>query len=616
MKRILCLAIVFAALLTRAQGPVMQVERSLSAPLTKVIRFNDPALQDWEPLVLTIKEQPKPASDYGNRKEYLHQQRLQHQAIKQTRQGRALPEAPVMLTNFTANVSQSTPNDNHLAISNNGKIVSVVNTNIRIYNDTGALVSSKSLATFANSLGLLTQISDPKVVYDPVADRFVLVFFTGSTSTKSHIIVAFSQTADPAAQWNFYSLSGNMLNDTTWSDYPIISISDKDFFMTFNHLKDGYDWKTGFRYSAIWQIDKQRGYDGDTLQFNFWHDVKWNGAPVWNICAVQGGSGPVGPASYFLSVRPGDLSNDTVFLHKISDSYQSGNAQFSSEVYTTDVNYGLPPNAPQRGGQYLATNDARVLSAFIENDRIQWVQNTIHPSTFTSAVYLGQIEQVSTNPVITGQIIANDSIDYGYPSIAYAGNNQWDNRAFITCSYSSPDTFPGTAAFYRDAQGAVSEMLVIKPGESEEDVLLDSVERWGDYTGIQRKYNEPHTAWLSGSYVSPSHVYRTWVAKLVNTDSSVVSLIPTMPAGLNSKVFPNPASERFTLQIELPNNNFASFSIYDAAGNLVRTLLEDNFKAGTAVFTFNTQHLANGIYFLRITDYGTLLKTEKIIVQH
>lgn len=600
----------------KGQEGTMQVERHQSSPVTRTLNFSDPALEDWEPLVVTIKEAPKPASDYGNKKALLHQQRLQHQRAKQSRAAQSLPDAPVMLTNFNANVSQATPNDNHIAISNGGKIVSVVNTNLRIYNDTGALVTSKSLATFANALGLLTQISDPKVVYDPIADRFILVFFTGNTSTKTRIIVGFSQSNDPAQQWNFYALSGNMLNDSTWSDYPIISISDKDFFMTFNHLKDGFDWKTGFRYSAIWQIDKQRGYDGDTLQFNFWHDVKYNGAPVWNVSTVQGGSTPVGPEAYFLSVRPGDLSNDTVFLHKISDSYQSGNAQFSSQVLTTNINYGVPPDAAQRGGQFLATNDSRVLSAFIENDRIQWVQNTINPSTFTSGVYVGQIDNVSNNPSVTGTIIANDTVDYGYPSIAYLGNNQWDNRAIVTCSYSSPDTFPGTVAFYRDAQGNTSQMLVVKPGESEENVLLDSVERWGDYTGIQRKYNEPNTAWLAGSYVSTAHNYRTWIAKVVNTDSALVSSIGSIQTPLNSMVFPNPATEQFSLQVDLPKGNFTGFTLYDAAGNLVRTILEDNCKAGTSIFSFNTQHLANGIYFLKITDKGSLLKTEKIIIHH
>src|SRR6185295_12022057 len=151
-------------------------------------------------------------------------------------------------------------------------------------------------------------------------------------------------------------------------------LSDSDLFITFNQLKDGFDWKTGFRYSVIWQIDKARGYAGDTLKFNYWHGIEFNGKPVWNVCPVQGGSQPSGPETYFVSVRSSDLNNDTVFLHSVTGSYQSGNASYSSKVLKTNLAYGMPPNAEQKDGQFLATNDARVLCGIFENDKIQYVQ--------------------------------------------------------------------------------------------------------------------------------------------------------------------------------------------------------------------------------------------------
>ncbi len=602
-----------------AQAPTIKVERNGTAPLAKTINLSDTALQDWEPQVLTIQEQPKPASDYGNKKEYLTQQRKKKQEQNKVSPPKAArdasPPAPVLLNNFTANNSQSTPNDNHLAISNAGKIVSVVNSNIKMYNDTGLQVYTKSLSSFASALGFLQNISDPRALYDPTTDRFIVMFFAGVTSTTSKIIVAFSQTNEPTGTWNFYILKGNYLNDTTWSDYPIVTIGQSDLFMTFNHLKDGQDWKTGFRYSAIWQIDKAKGYAGDSLQYNFWHNIDLNGKPIWSVCPVQGGSAPSGPETYFLSVRPGDLSNDTLFLHTISNSYQSGNAQFSSKVLKTPIAYGLPPNALQKDGQYLATNDARVLSAMVENNRIQYVQNCIDTQYYTAGIYLGDVENPSSaTPTVTGRLISFDTIDLGYPSIAYLGNNQFDNRSAITCSFSSPDTFPGTAAFYRAADGNVSEMLIVKKGEAPENVLADTVERWGDYTGIQRKYNEPNVAWLSGSFVYQTQAYRTWVAKISNTDSAVVSTVNEVEEKIQAKVFPIPATEKFSVQFTSPKDNFTRFALYDATGKEVRLLLEDNLKAGTSIFSFSTQYLSNGIYFLSITNKGNLLRTEKIII--
>ncbi len=601
-----------------AQGGTAKVERGGVAPLSGTINLSDTTLQDWEPHVLNISEQNDGSKEFGEEKTIVNSQRKRHRArkkLKNSPRGSTAP-APVMLRNFTANNAQGTPNDNHIAISNDGKIVSVVNTNFRVYNQNGTQLQSKTLSLFGNSLGILMAISDPRVIYDPVEDRFIVVFFSGNTSSSTHIIVAFSKTNDPAGQWNLYSLNGNSLNDSTWSDYPIVSLSDKDLFMTFNHLIDGNDWKVGFRYSAIWQIDKQKGYDGDSLQFDYWHHIDYNGQPVWNVCPIRGGTGLSGPETYFLSVRPSDLSNDTVFLQSISDSYLSGNAQFSMKALKTDVEYGIAPDGLQKDGQYLATNDARVLDGFIANDRIQYVHNTLAPQSFTSGVYLGTIDHPgSANPSVFGQIISNDTIDFGYPSIAYMGNNAFDNRAIITCSFSSPDTFPGTVAFYKDAAENISDMLVVKNGEKAVDVMLDSVERWGDYTGIQRKYNEPNVAWLAGSYVYPSRAYRTWIAELINPDSSVVSSLAEPEKDWSTQVFPNPAADYFSVKFRSRENNFTRFAIYDVSGKLIRVLLEDKVKDGENIFSFSTRYLSDGIYFLKITDRGEAEQTAKVVIR-
>lgn len=603
-----------------AQSPSAQVLRGGTAPLTGTINLSDPNLQDWDPYVFAIGEQKDAMAEYGGEeKEKVNEMRRKFKAnggSSGNGQRAGTAAMPVMLNNFTANNAQGTPNDNHIAISNDGKIVSVVNTNFRVYNETGTQLQTKSLSLFANSLGLLASISDPRVVYDPTADRFIVVFFAGNTSLSTRIIVAFSQTNDPAGVWNLYALNGNPLNDTTWSDYPIVVISDKDLFMTFNNLEDGYDWKTGFRYSGIWQVDKQRGYNGDTLQYDFWHDIKYNGKPIWNVCAIHSGSAPTGPETYFLSVRPSDVSNDTVFLHTISNSLQSGNAQFSTKVLKTNVPYGLPPSGAQKDGQYLATNDARILDGFIENNKIQYVQNTVNPQNMMAAVYVGEVDNpASATPTVTGQIISKDTVDYGYPSITYMGNNAFDNRAMITCSFSSPDTFPGTCAFYKDAQGNISDMLIVKRGEDAVDVLGDTTERWGDYTGIQRKYNEPNTAWLAGSYVYPSQAYRTWVAKVVNPDSSVISSINTPTSYTEVNVYPNPTAEKFTVDMELPEGNFTTFALYDNSGKLGKVLLEDKCEEGLNRFSFNTQYLATGVYYLRVTNRNALLHTSKIVIK-
>ena len=580
-------------------------------PVRKVIRFSDPTLQNWNPNIQNVREAPKHVTDIAAKKKMLNAIHKNHVPLPQTKQLRSASPTPVLVDSFPGNPALApTPPDNTMAISNGGVIISCVNTQIEIMDTTGHRISANALSTFANQLGVLSFLSDPKVIYDPGQDKFIVVFFSGSQSSTSEIIVAFSQTNDPTGAWSFYKLSGNLLNDSTWSDYPILSVTNDDFFMTFNHLANDSFFPAGFEYSVIWQINKVDGYNGDTLHYNYWHNLSNH---VWNICPVQGGSGLTGPDAYFVSVRPHDLSNDTVFLHHINNSYLSGTAQLTTTVLVSNTHYGLPPDAPQTNGKVLATNDARVLSATIENDRIHYVQNSIDPTHTSAGVYVGTISGVSASPVATGEIIGFDTVDLGYPSIAYAGNSNSDHRTMITCSFLPAHGNPGTGAFYIDNSGNVSDMLTIKEGFSPANMLIDSTERWGDYSAIQRVYNTPNTLWLCGSFTNHANSYQTQIAKIYNTDNALLTGIADI-APSHQLLYPNPAKNTFTVEFDLEANIHCRFALVDVQGRLVKLLSEDEVEAGTNRFSFSTDYLSTGTYYLHITSGAKTILSKALVI--
>jgi hypothetical protein len=47
---------------------------------------------------------------------------------------------------------------------------------------------------------------DPRVIYDPKRDRFIIVFLNGFTDQTSFIYVAFSESNDPLGNWHLYTL--------------------------------------------------------------------------------------------------------------------------------------------------------------------------------------------------------------------------------------------------------------------------------------------------------------------------------------------------------------------------------------------------------------------------
>ena len=388
---------------------------------------------------------------------------------------------------------------------------------------------------------------------------------------------------------------------------PIIGLSKDDLFITVNILRDGESWQEGFTQSVIWQVDKASGYAGnDTIYEDVWFDLKYNGKPLWSICAVQGGSSFTSPNMHFLSVRPGDASNDSVFLHEITDTRLSGNSTYNLRVLTSDKKYGVPPSAFQPDpSKLLQTNDTRVLSAISEGGYIQYVQSTIVPENGAPGIYHGFLS------LETGEIEANyitsDRFDFAYPSIAYAGNSAFPYASVITFSHSSEQDFPGTSAIFHNRvigqKSIFSPVVIVKKGEHSINRLQDTLERWGDYTGIQTKYNEEGVVWMSGSVGIPYSSGSPRGRNGVQVGKLIVDNVLTVKIDANSlKLLPNPVLDKAIIQFDSEKDQVLTFNLYDAMGKKVSELLEAPVEYGTNEFTFPIKELAQGTYFIGVID--------------
>lgn len=574
---------------------------------------------DFDPKLVLIQAAPQPLSENKKLKQLLDAKRITFSRSSASNKAytKTAVAVPAVKKVFNGNVTQGTPNDNDLAISNGGIVVSVVNTNLNIFNDTGKYLSGKSLASFANVLGSLNRTYDPRVIYDPKEDRFVLVFLQGSTSADTRIIVGFSQTNDPTQKWNFYTIPGNVTGDSTWSDYPILSLSNDELFITVNRVKDNTPWQQGFVTSYIWQCDKKAGYAGQPINQKLYNNITYNGKSIWNICPVKGGSTLYGPNMFFLSQRPSDLLNDTVFLHEITNTGSSGTAVLTQKVLRTNTPYGLQPNAIQPNGKKLQTNDARILSAMYENGFIHYVGNTIDTSLFAPAVYYGIVSDVfGQNPQIEGKIISYDSMDIGYPSISYIGGGSGDNSTLITFSHVSPTHYPGGTAVITDRFGNVSGPVLIKLGDNSISVLSDSVNRWGDYSGNQRKYNEMGVCWVNGSYGGANGENKTWVARLTSNDP-LLSIKENRQSTVVTAIYPNPVREYAQVLFTVNEPEFVTFVLLNSEGKEVATLLQDRAKAGQNRFSFSTEDLPSGVYFLTVKlSNNNVLYQQKVVISH
>jgi hypothetical protein len=574
------------------------------------------------------------------------------------------------------------PSDNTLAISNEGILMLSMNSSVWAYDmntDTTLFEDQRiSLSSFADG-SALSNYYDPKLAYDPEEDRFVLALLKDNDPVNSEVIICFSSTNDPRDPWYVYNLPGNPLNNNRWTDFPTLSITHNKVYFTGNLIVPNEPWQTGFDGSIIWEMDKFEAFSGDmSMQASLYDSITYDGNYIRNLHLITGAEGNA-DKQFLLSNRNFDIQNDTIFFLEID------NGSLNVSPLISDISYGVPPNARQTdtdtsdatGG--LQTNDARVLGGILIDDEIQFVSNTVNPSTGFCAIYHGLISNVYNSPTVTARIIGDSERDYGYPNIAWSGNEACDREVIIGFDHTSFTHFPGNSSIFCDNERQYSPVLEIKSGAAYVDRLSGDYERWGDYYGLQRKYNTGEI-YSFGYLAMPNRWNSGFLAQLYGPDTSrlilkievkdysfcnviieaspiggltpfeyawddnnyssdnrfnggcvndtvqcvvrdargcIDTLSYIIPPSNNSSgnVYPNPTNDFVSIQFTIDTEKPVYLEIYDASGRLVKKLETLSAKKGLNEYLFSMSPLANGVYSVVLISNGEVLQKDKIIKQ-
>ncbi len=509
------------------------------------------------------------------------------------------------------------PNDNSIAISNDGILVSCINSKYRFYDtEADTLMDEGFLNDYIASFNISQNKYDPKMTYDPNEDRFILTFLIGNYWQNSKIAVCFSSTNNPMDDWNVYLLTGDALGSNHWTDYPAVAVNESEFFLTGNLLYNDSSWQTGFYQSIIWQIDKFSGYNGDSLlTMNIWSDLLDDTVKIRNIHPVKGARNLMGQKQYFVSNKNFAAESDTVYLLEIDNTIASGTAQMNITRLSTSDHYFMAPSAQQSIPKELATNDSRVLGAIADGNWIQYVHNCLDTATGTCSVYHGFIDNYTTNPTVSGRILSDTVMDLGYPNIASTADALNDRQVVIGFNFTSPMDTNGVACIYMDNTEDYSDIIKVKVGDAPISRLSGSPDRWGDYFGIQRKFNEPCEVWLGGMYGAVNK-NGSWLTEVRTSNSCAENFanIEEKPSKSSAKVFPNPARSVTTVSFDLLSNGPITISIVDATGKNIGILYKDIAKKGTNEISFFVDHLPTGWYLVKVVTEHDVI-TKKLIIQ-
>ncbi len=404
------------------------------------------------------------------------------------------------------------PPDVQVAAGSGGYVGEVVNSSITFYDSTGSALYSASLSSFFSSLSLPSGILlfDPKIAYDPIDDRWIVLVLGMKTSTsESYYYLAVSTSSNPFGTWHYYSLDATIdgsSSSSNWADYPGLGFNNWGIFITSNQ----YDWTTGsFSYAKMRILDKAAAYNG-TL--STWYDI-WNQpyTSSWKVAQSMSSC----DTAYVLRTY---WNGGTYYMRGWKVTGSSSSPTLSARYDISIQTYNNPSDAVQQGGSNpIDVGDCRIQDVTYYNG-VLMASFTEENPTYSG---LSAIRYVSLNP--TTMTVIND-ITYGstYSSYFYPRVAPSSNGVVMVFGRCSSTEYAGVAYTYKDYSASAFEASSwVQNGLSYYELLDGSGRnRWGDYFGAHMDPDNPQRVWIAGEYAYSTSQWATHIALITTSPAT------------------------------------------------------------------------------------------------
>jgi hypothetical protein len=417
-------------------------------------------------------------------------------------------------------------------------LMTTLNSQVRIQSRSGSTISTFTLSSFfLSAYPSLTDVYDPRLVYDPYGGRWVFVSVAQGHTANSVVLVAVSDTSDPTQNWTIYEFPAD-LNGTTWADYPLVGFNKNWIAITANMFSVGGN---SFAKASIYVLKKAQVYsqsNADLFQFDEpglagFMPVTTYDASLSDLFVIQDWNGNTqGKGLLRLWRLTGSISN--MSLQSVGYPTVLGTWDFSPP---SSVDF-----APQAGtSTKIQANDSGISSACYRNGLI-WAAHTIflpaggNPSR--SAVQYWKIASTGSASEVVRFDDSTAATFFAFPSIAVNRTNGF----VIGFSLFSPDSYAGAGFQYRSATDPASTSLhVLKSGQAPY-VNVDSKlrNRWGDLSETVVDPQDDSTLWTIQEYAAPpsgrSGQWGTWWGGIMPTSATggLPDLTPYTPSGWSS----------------------------------------------------------------------------------
>jgi hypothetical protein len=506
------------------------------------------------------------------------------------------------------------------------QIVSVHNGFAEFYDEQGNFIQNAPYFNLINNPSICPNsfgFFDPRVMYDPVHDRFILTILYADEQTfhtNSKILVCISNNGNPNNGFEIFDIECEAGH---WYDYPNIGMSSNDLFFTVNKLNSS----GAMVGTDIYQIPKIDIYNhtswSTVIGIYFFDVVDFSGQLARSICVATAGAPQMtsyGPGVYLVSTNTSIAPpwQTTQTLYDITDDYYpSMNPSLTKTSYIHPDAFQKPSTAFQPVSKNrLGCGGANIQSAYYLDGIIHFVLNgkVFAPNTM-SAIFYVRFDVINNIPLyveITPNIVAPNQEWFAYPSICHMGSDFKDKSSAIVYLASSEAYYPEVRTILFDDLMSPSPQVTFNYGTGylsqlgTDPTIVDEI-RWGDYTGIQRIYDDacPRN-WLTGEFGNSLNMHMLFFAETQCGPLTTQNPIPYS----GHKVYPIPCDNTLSIEIYSTNEAIHQITISALDGKAIQkeqvTLLP-----GLNKLNYSMNNVQSGIYLLSIIN----LRNHETIIQ-
>lgn len=370
-----------------------------------------------------------------------------------------------------------------------GYVVQLLNGVATIDSTAGAQLSQTSLnAFFGNS----TQLSDPRVIYDPTSQQWFASAITvpgGSTSNQNDILLAVSSGANPTS--GFTTLSFASANSTSFADFPTLGVTNAAVTIGTND----FSTTTGtYIASSLYSIPKS-SVTAATPSLSGMASFTQSSQVGFTPEGVTNTSG-TGTGTSVLSTGVDTTGTQVYALSTVTGAAAAGASLALTQTYNQPFsNSVIAPTQP--GGATYDPGDTRISSGAYQSGNNIYFANTVSNGTVDEIAW--NVLNAASGSLSTGLIgISGLSLTYGSISVNA-------NGTFVV-SFNGSGASQNITDYYVICSSVTNTcgtpQVAYTSTNSNYNITAGGRNRWGDYSWTTVDPNNPNNFWLFQEYAS------------------------------------------------------------------------------------------------------------------